>query len=72
MFSGIPWQSKRYKLLRGLEQRQQVAKAVMADGEYTATRLVAQPSADGMLEHIKIPKRVRKWFWSNADGVWHM
>ena len=72
VFSGNPLQSKRYKLLRGLEQQQQVAKAVMAGGEYTATRLVTQPNADGMLERVEVPKRVRKWFWSDADGIWHM
>ena len=25
-----------------------------------------------MLERVEVQKRVRKWFWSHADGVWHM
>ena len=72
VFSGNPLQSKRYKLLRGLEKQQQVAKAVMAGCDYTETRLVTQPNADGMLERVEVPKRVRKWFWSDANGVWRM
>lgn len=62
----------RKNLLKHLEEQLELAQAELRGEQLVKTRQVYVTQEDGERVVQNVERRVRKWYWRNADGNWFM
>ena len=61
-------EQRRAKLIEKLEEQYSLAEALISGVKYEPLRKVWHTNSEGERVRIERPKRLRPWYWLNADG----
>ncbi|OOZ39467.1 DUF6641 family protein [Solemya elarraichensis gill symbiont] len=61
---------RRSKLISKLDEQKRVLEAQIKGEEYFAKKTVTKTDEDGNQITVTVPKRVRKWFYTNDGAEW--
>ena len=61
-------ETRREKLLKGLEEQKAAAEAMLQGDEYFGKKMVWETNDEGERVRVAKEKRINKWFYKNDDG----